>query len=50
DETMEHEPTTIGFDYQVSDNDNEDNFGEETSSGSYFQTNQNSEENEDLVT
>ncbi|CAG8599485.1 5982_t:CDS:2 [Ambispora leptoticha] len=50
DETVEHESTTIGLDYQVSDNDNEDKFGEGTSSETYYQTNQNSEEKEDLVT
>ncbi|CAG8593111.1 10444_t:CDS:2 [Ambispora leptoticha] len=49
DETIKHELTTTGFDYQVSD-DNEDNFGEGTSARSYDQINQNSEENEDLVT
>ncbi|CAG8618923.1 12517_t:CDS:2 [Ambispora leptoticha] len=48
-ETIEHESTTTGFDYQVS-NDNKDNFGEGTSAGSYDQINQNSEENEDLIT
>ncbi|CAG8504036.1 13953_t:CDS:2 [Ambispora leptoticha] len=49
DETIEHESITTDFNYQVSD-DNEDNFGERTSAGSYDQINQNSEENEDLVT
>ncbi|CAG8630844.1 6299_t:CDS:1, partial [Ambispora leptoticha] len=48
-ETIEYESTTTSFDYQVSD-DNEDNFGEGTSTGSYDQINQNSKENEDLIT
>ncbi|CAG8532806.1 6365_t:CDS:2, partial [Ambispora leptoticha] len=48
-ETIEYESTITNFDYQVSDG-NEDNFREGTSARSYDQINQNSEENEDLVT